>query len=74
MQRPGNQTPEFSPQNRNGKYLKLQIVRIQREHMVNRVSSSFSVYYAKRVSIGYLCNHKKLAKISMISKIKGKNH
>ena len=33
--------PKSSPQNQNGKYLILQIVKIQREHMVNRVSSYF---------------------------------
>ena len=33
--------PESSPQNKNGKCLKLQIVKIQREHMVNRMSSYF---------------------------------
>ena len=43
MQRPGTETPEpkSSPQNKNGKILKLQIVKILREHMVNRVSSYF---------------------------------
>ena len=33
--------PKSSPQNQNGKELKLQILKIQTEHMVNRVSSSF---------------------------------
>ena len=34
--------PKSSPQNQNGKQPILQIVKIQREHMVNRVSSHFS--------------------------------
>ena len=33
--------PKFCPQNQNGKKLILQMVKIQREHMVNRVSSFF---------------------------------
>ena len=33
--------PKSSPHNQNGKKLKLQIVKSQREHMVNRVSRYF---------------------------------
>ena len=33
--------PKSNPQNQNGKYLILQIIKLQREHMVNRVSSYF---------------------------------
>ena len=44
MQRSGQSESKSSPQNQNGKYLILQIVKIQREHMVNRVSSYFQKY------------------------------
>ena len=44
MQRPGTEAirePKPSAQIQNGKYIKLQIAKIQREHLANRVSSSF---------------------------------
>ena len=37
----GQSEPKFRPQSKNGKQLKLQIIKIRRKHMVNRVSSSF---------------------------------
>ena len=43
MQRPGTGTikTQIQPLNHDGKQLRLQISRIQREHMANRVSSLF---------------------------------
>ena len=43
MQKTGTEaiTTQIQPSNQNGKLLKIQIVKINREHMVNRVSSYF---------------------------------
>ena len=51
--------PKSSPQNQNGKQLILQIIKIQREHMVNRVSRYFPKggHSATETELKVICSH-----------------